>query len=91
MAKTPESKLRYQAEYQKDPKRVKIREEENLARQHALKAGRVHKGDGKDVDHVKPLADGGKAADKNTRVVSETVNRGWRRGQAGFDPGKQKK
>lgn len=91
MAKTPEYKLKYQAEYQKRPERIKAREAENLARQHALKAGKVHKGDGKDVDHIKPLADGGKGADNNTRVVSAKTNRGWRKGQSGYDPGKQKK
>jgi len=91
MAKTPESKLKYQAKYEESPKRIKIREEQNLARQHALKAGRVHKGDGKEVDHVKPLVNGGAAKDSNTRIVSEKVNRSWRKGQSGYNPGLQKK
>lgn len=39
------------------------------------KAGLVHKGDGKAVDHIKPLSKGGAATDrKNLRVVPERIN-----------------
>jgi hypothetical protein len=91
MAKTPEYKLKYQAKYEESPERIKIREAQNRARYQALKAGKVHKGDSKDVDHIKPLVDGGAGAASNTRVVSEKTNRGWRKGQAGYDPGLQPK
>lgn len=44
-----------------------------------LKAGKVHKGDGKDVDHIKPLSKGGSASDSNLRVVSAHANRSFAR------------
>ena len=91
MAKTPEYKLKYQAEYQKRPERVKIRVQQNAARQDAIKAGLVKKGDGKEVDHIKPLDSGGSNTKGNTRIVSEKTNASWRKGQSGFDPSKQKK
>ena len=91
MTKSSEQKLEFQRKYNAEPAQIKAREAENLARQHALKAGRVKKGDGKDVDHVKPLANGGSAKDSNTRVVSEKTNRGWRKGESGYNPGAQKK
>jgi hypothetical protein len=47
----------------------------NRARRHAAAAGRVKKGDSKDVDHVKPLRSGGSGRDHNTRVRSVASNR----------------
>ncbi len=39
------------------------------------KAGLVHKGDGKAVDHIKPLSKGGAPTSRsNLRVVPERVN-----------------
>jgi len=38
-------------------------------------AGKVSKGDGKEVDHKKPLSKGGSTAKSNLRVVSKAVNR----------------
>jgi len=90
MKDTPAKKA-YDTKYEASPQQVKNREARNLARAHAIKAGKVHKGDGKDVDHVKPLLSGGSSADGNTRVVSEKTNRGWRKGSGSYDPGKQKK
>lgn len=40
-----------QAKYQKSPEQVQKRENRNLARAHMEKEGKVHKGDGKDVEH----------------------------------------
>lgn len=40
-----------QARYQKSPEQIQKRENRNLARAHMEKLGRVHKGDGKDVEH----------------------------------------
>ena len=37
-------------------------------------AGRVKKGDGKHVDHIKPLSKGGTNGKKNLRVVSAKTN-----------------
>ena len=46
----------------------------NKARRDAEKEGRVKKGDGKELDHVKPLSKGG-AKDGKTKVVSRKTNR----------------
>jgi hypothetical protein len=45
------------------------------------KGGRVSKGDGKEVDHKKPLRSGGTNSPTNLRVTSASKNRGWRKGQ----------
>ena len=44
--------------YQGTPEQKKRRALRNAARNKLLKAGKVHKGDGKDVDHVTPLSKG---------------------------------
>lgn len=41
--------------------------------------GRVRKGDGKDVDHKKPLAKGGGNGRSNWRVTSKHENRSFKR------------
>ena len=43
------------------------------------KAGKVHKGDGKDVDHKQALSKGGGNSKSNLRVVSEHQNRSFSR------------
>lgn len=53
----------------------KDRAQRNKARRHATVAGKVKKGDGKDVDHKVPLRSGGSTADGNTRVRSVKSNR----------------
>jgi hypothetical protein len=90
MKDTPGKKA-YDTKYESSPQQVKNREERNLARAHAVKEGKVRKGDNKDVDHKKPLATGGSNKPANQRVTTETTNRGWRKGQSGYDPSKQKK
>lgn len=40
-----------QAKYNSKPEQIKRRSERNKTRRMMEKAGRVHKGDGKDVDH----------------------------------------
>jgi 5-methylcytosine-specific restriction endonuclease McrA len=48
------------------------------------KEGKVHKGDGMDVDHIKPLDKGGsKLARSNLRVVTESANRSFKRTKNG--------
>ena len=47
----------------------------NKARAHAMKAGKVKKGDGKEIDHKVPLRSGGSTKDSNTRVRSASANR----------------
>jgi hypothetical protein len=49
-----------------------------------MKAGKVHKGDGKAVDHIRPLSKGGAATDKaNLRVVPERINDSFSRNADG--------
>ena len=91
MSKNTPGELAFQKKYNAQPKQVKKREAENKARYQMIKAGKVSVGDKKDVDHIKPLEDGGKTIKGNLRVVTETTNRAWRKGQSGYDPGKQKK
>lgn len=88
MAKTSAKKLAYMAEYQKKPENVEKRVERNRARRHAIAEGKVQVGDGKDVDHKKPLGAGGSGSDSNTRVLDASSNRGWRKGQSGYKPKK---
>lgn len=56
----------------------KNRAQRNAARATMMKAGKVAKGDGKDVDHLKPIRSSGTNAPKNLRVTSIKANRGWR-------------
>ena len=59
MTKSSKAKLAYMAQYQKSPENVEKRVERNKARRQALAAGIVHKGDGKEIDHKRPLDEGG--------------------------------
>jgi hypothetical protein len=79
MPKTSAKSLKTKAAYNKKPSVQAKRVLQNKARRHALAKGTVKKGDGKDVDHKKPLAKGGSGNDSNTRVVSQKKNRGWRK------------
>lgn len=47
------------------------------------KDGRVHKGDGKDVDHKTPLSKGGSNSKSNGRVVKASTNRSFPRNSDG--------
>jgi hypothetical protein len=67
------------AEYQGKPEQIKKRGERNKARAEMEKAGKVHKGDGKDVDHIKPLSKGGTGAKSNLKVKSKSDNRSFSR------------
>jgi len=53
----------------------KNRAARNGARATMAAAGKVSKGDGKEVDHKKPLSKGGSTSKGNLRVVSKAVNR----------------
>jgi hypothetical protein len=72
----------YKKEYEKydgTPAVKKKRAERNQARAEMMKEGKVHKGDGKDVDHKKPLSKGGTTSKSNLRVVSAHDNRSYPR------------
>jgi hypothetical protein len=66
-------------EYQGKPDQIKKRAKRNAARAELMKDGRVHKGDGKDVDHVKPLSKGGSSSKSNLKVKSASNNRSYSR------------
>lgn len=65
--------------YQGKPEQIRNRAERNAARREMEKSGRVHKGDGKDVDHKRPLAKGGSNTESNLRVTSKSENRSFAR------------
>ena len=69
----------YKCEYQKyggaSKKGKKDRAARNQARKVAEREGRVKKGDGKEIDHKKPLSKGGSNAKSNQRVVLRATNR----------------
>lgn len=64
--------------YQSSEDAKKDRAKRNSARRSAMKSGRVHKGDNKDIDHVKGLSEGGSNSPSNLRVTSRRINRGRR-------------
>lgn len=78
--RTPEQMKKLSRGYNARPEQVEKRAERNKARAMLEKEGRVSKGDGKDVDHKKPLRSGGSNSRSNLRVVSKSRNRGWRDG-----------
>lgn len=71
------------ANYTSRPEVIKKRVEQNKARRMMEKAGKVRKGDGKDVDHTTPLSKGGKTTRSNLRVVSRSKNRSFSRNKDG--------
>lgn len=48
-----------------------------------MKAGKVHKGDGKEVDHKHPLSKGGSNAKSNLRIRSAAANHSYDRNSKG--------
>ena len=69
--------------YTSKPEVKKKRAEQNAARREMSKAGLVHKGDGKDVDHRTPLSKGGSTGRSNLRVVPASANRSFSRNKDG--------
>lgn len=75
----------YRAEYDKyqgRPEQIKNRAMRNAARAKMMKAGKAHKGDGKDVAHVVALDKGGSNKD-GLRLVSKSANRSFLRDKKG--------
>ena len=66
-------------EYHASEKEKNKRVLRNAARREFARMGLVHKGDGKDVDHKKPLSKGGTGARSNLRVRSMHSNRAYAR------------
>ncbi len=84
----------YRRNYKQETKTAKARGETSTggnsdnAKRHKLrrameKAGKVHKGDGRDVDHVKALSKGGSNSMSNARVTSPGANRSFPRNKDG--------
>lgn len=76
----------YKTEYAKYHSREEQRANRSartVARNQANADGRTAKGDGKDLDHIKPLSKGGSTAKSNTRVVSASANRSFSRNADG--------
>jgi hypothetical protein len=76
--KDPKDRDTYPA-YAQKPDVIKKRAERNKARAIMERAGLVHKGDGKDVDHKTPVSKGGKTVRGNLRVKSASANRSYDR------------
>lgn len=73
-----ESKRDYKKEYRNyhgKPKQRKERAARTRARELMKKKGKVRKGDGKDIDHKKPLRSGGSNGINNLRVREKSNNR----------------
>lgn len=69
--KKPRNYKREYAEYHGTADQIKKRSMRNKARRKA----KLKKGDGKEVDHKKPLSKGGTNSKSNLRVVSRATNR----------------
>ena len=70
----------YKTEYEKyagKPKAKKDRAQRNKARAMMTKAGKAHKGDGKDVGHVKAMGKGGLSQMYNLQMQSQSENRSF--------------
>ena len=83
-------KKEYQS-YHSKPEQRKNRSKRTVARRQAEKDGRVKKGDGKDLDHKKPLRSGGSNAKSNTRVRSRSANRADNGKRGGRKPASKSK
>lgn len=77
MTKSSKTKLEYQKKYNEEHADDQVKR--RRAQRHAIAKGKSKVGDGKDIDHKKPLAKGGSGDDSNTRSRSQKANRGWRK------------
>jgi 5-methylcytosine-specific restriction endonuclease McrA len=84
LTKSSKAKLAYQAAYNKRPEEKEKGVERRRLRRQLIREGAVKIGDGKDIDHKKPLDAGGGHGKKNARVTTQTENRGWRKKTPGM-------
>lgn len=88
-SKNPPEGRNYAHEYAiESDKRKKQRAERNKARRMLMREGKVHVGDGMDVDHKTPLSQGGKTTRTNLRVQTARANRSYKRTSTGAIKGK---
>ena len=78
MAKPRNYRAEY-ANYDGTPAVKKKRAQRNKARRMLEREGVVHKGDGKDVDHITPLGKGGTTVRSNLRAKPAAANRSFKR------------
>lgn len=78
--RTPSQTKRLDRGYNARPENIAKRVKNNQARAMLAKEGVVRKGDGKDVDHIKPQRAGGGNSRGNLRAIPKSKNRGWRDG-----------
>jgi len=71
------------AKYHSRDEQIKNRTARTTARRQANAAGTTSKGDGKDLDHRRPLSKGGSTGKSNLRVVSASSNRSFSRNSDG--------
>lgn len=77
-------KRNYKQEYKTESKeRRKQRAMRNTARRRLEREGKVRKGDGKHVDHRRPLSKGGSNSRSNLRVRGGRSNSSYRRTSSG--------
>jgi hypothetical protein len=81
MPKKRNYELEYDS-YQGKPEQIKNRVARNAARRKAMKAGKVKKGDGKDVAHIVALDKGG-TNKQGVRIESKASNRSFLRDKKG--------
>lgn len=88
MAKKPRNYKKEYAKFQSSEKAKKDRASRNAARREMMEAGKVRKGDGKDVGHSD--SNPRNNSKKNLKVESVHVNRG-KAGEGGRKKGKRRK
>ena len=91
----PKKKKDYKKIYKKYHSSRKAKTERNMrnqARRRAKRKGLVKKGDGMEIDHIRPISKGGSNKPKNLRVVKRSTNR--RKGakyKTGYRPSRRTK
>lgn len=71
------------AKYHSRDEQIKNRSERTTLRRETNSKGITSKGDGKDLDHKKPLSKGGSNSLANARVTSKSENRSFSRNKDG--------
>ena len=76
--------------YEDMPKQVANREARNKARAQTEKRLGHKLPTDMDVDHIRPMANGGKSVASNERVIPQSNNSAWRAGSKGYKVNKAK-
>jgi len=81
--KTPEKWLKTKRAYNDRPEMRRRNALQKRAWRAEVKAGHIHPGDGKSVEHVKSLDQGGGNAKGNIKIIPLSKNQGWRKAHKG--------